>query len=195
MASVGHDELARLWWVSRRTVIRDIEKLRAAGLIAVARPARRGRVAAYRLEQAAFVALAAPLSHAMAPDLAARIANNGDAEAPPDSAAGLGAARTVVALFPNAAPHGAGPDASPDASPLGPGQALWRRIVTQIGEVAAPVALARWLSPLVGEGVRDGALILRAPSPIHAGYVTRTYGEKLGRVAAALGSVKLRIVG
>jgi len=191
MASVGHEELARLWGVSRRTVIRDIEKLRAAGLIAVARPARRGRVAAYRLDQAAFAALAAPLGGALAPDLAARIAVAGQgpeaaADGAPDGAAkaaGQGAAPNVVALFPGAAAC-----ADPD-------HALWRRILAEMAGFAAPVALERWLAPLVCEGLRDGVMALRAPSPFHASYVNRTYGERLGRIAAALGPLKLRIRG
>ncbi|MFN3615195.1 MAG: hypothetical protein ACK4WC_11650, partial [Rubrimonas sp.] len=57
--SVGHDELTRLWGVSRRTVIREIDALREAGVLTVLRPGRKGRVTAYRLNPAAVRAVAA----------------------------------------------------------------------------------------------------------------------------------------
>lgn len=78
MVAIGHEELARLWGVSRRTVIRDLARLTDCGLIEVAAPGRRGRVASYRLRHAAIDAATAPQWALAGQAMAARMAGAGE---------------------------------------------------------------------------------------------------------------------
>lgn len=89
VVAIGHEELARLWGVSRRTVIRDLARLTAIGIIEVAVPGRRGRVASYRLRHAAIDAATEPQWPAAGPAMAARMAAAGprDAEDAPSQPA------------------------------------------------------------------------------------------------------------
>jgi hypothetical protein len=165
-ASIGHEELTRLWGVSRRTVIRDIDKLRTAGLLVQTRPARRGRVGAYRLGHDRIIALAEPLREGMGADLCARTAPN--AEKPVDDG-------RVVVVFPR-------PD---DVS-------LHDRLRNALVGAASEAALARWFDPLRCE-IGDGGLTLCAPSAFHADYVERTFGDRLRRAAATLGETRMSV--
>lgn len=166
--SIGHDELMRLWGVSRRTVVRDVEKLRAAGLLVLVRPARRGRVAAYRLGHDHLVTLAEPLRDAMAPGLAARLS-------PAEEAAP--AVSGVVVAF-----------ARPETDAGGGG--LRAALRGTLADAVPEAALVRWFDPLRLEATGD-AVSLHAPSAFHADYVERTLGDRLRRAALALGIVRV----
>lgn len=155
--SIGHDELARLWGVSLRTVARDLDRLRRLGVLQVTVPARRGRVAAYRLDHAA-------LDHMLRPVLP---------DLPPGQAARLGAEC-----------QGA-PQTDPKASHGEAHSGWWAIRATLDGRLPA-AALTRWIDELRCEATDDGVLRLRAPSSFHADYATRTYGEALRRAAIAV---------
>jgi DNA-binding Lrp family transcriptional regulator len=172
-ASIGHEELARLWGVSRRTVIRDVDKLLRLGLLEVATAPRRGRVASYRLGHAAIDRLTRPVWDAAGPDFAARMA------APEEGRSddGLPAEGRVVPLFPT--PSGSGP---------------WVEVLASLPPSVHGPARARWLEPLAFEAVEDDTLRLRAPSPFHADYAARTYGDALDRAARAVGVARRVII-
>jgi DNA-binding transcriptional ArsR family regulator len=191
--SVGHDELTRLWGVSRRTVIREIDALRAAGVLTVLRPGRKGRVTAYRLNPAAIRAVAAPALGAEPTGVDARLA----AAAPdpaPDTATDMRAdmrqdtrpdAPPQTAAGPQAPRRAAGPCAA------GSDAGLWAAILDALPDSVSAAQRARWLQPLAA--AREGdALRLTAESAFRAAYVARTYGEALARAARDFGVARIR---
>lgn len=165
--SIGHEELMRLWGVSRRTVIRDVEKLRRAGLLLQTRPARRGRVAAYRLGHDHIAALAEPLRDSMGTDLCARLALSigGDAAT----------SNGIVVSFPRTETG-----------------SLRERLRDALAGAASEAALSRWFDPLHCE-IGEGGLTLRAPTAFHADYVERTFGDRLRRAAAGFGDARVTV--
>jgi hypothetical protein len=101
MVAIGHEELARLWGVSRRTVIRDLARLTDIGLIEVAVPGRRGRVASYRLRHAAIDAATAPEWPVAGAAMAARMeaAGQGNDAPLPDASAPRGPDNGALAVL------------------------------------------------------------------------------------------------
>ena len=98
MVAIGHEELARLWGVSRRTVIRDLARLTESGLIEVAVPGRRGRVASYRLRHSAIDVVTEPAWSVAGPAMAARMARAGE-RAPTDLPAAHGEPHALLATL------------------------------------------------------------------------------------------------
>lgn len=166
-ASVGHEELARLWNVSRRTVIRDLEKLRVAGFLAQSRPARRGRVAAYRLGHDRLTAISQNLRSQMHPDLAGRLVADHEPPATPSN--------VVVAFRAAETPQSA---------------SLRTRLRAALSQTMPEPALMRWFDPLRCEN-DAGSVVLTATSCFHADYVERTFGDRLRRAASGLGIAQL----
>ena len=99
MVVIGHEELARLWGVSRRTVIRDLARLTESGLIEVAVPGRRGRVASYRLRHATIDVVTEPAWSVAGSAMAARMAaaGEGTSGAPADLPAAHGETSALLA--------------------------------------------------------------------------------------------------
>lgn len=166
-ASIGHEELARLWNVSRRTVIRDLEKLRVAGFLMQSRPARRGRVAAYRLGHDRLAMISHGLRSQMHPDLAERlVAHQGISSAP---------SNVVVAFRAAETPQSA---------------SMRTRLRAALADTVPEPALMRWFDPLRCED-DVGGIVLTATSCFHADYVERTFGDRLRRAAFGLGAAQL----
>ena len=164
-AAIGHSDLERLWGVSRRTVIREIDRLRRLGLLELVSEGRRGRVSVYRLGQARIADLTRRSWSGAGDKFAQRMAS---LDPPVDMPPGPARCSAVVALFP-------GGDAA--------GQGGWRRIVAALGEDISVAALRRWIQPLICRRLDDTRLDLAAPSRFHADYVVRTYGAALERAA------------
>jgi DNA-binding transcriptional MocR family regulator len=171
-ASVGHDELSRLWGVSRRTVLRDMERLQKLGLLVVARPARRGRVATYRLGHDALDALGAMSADRLPPDLHARVRAHVATDAQGD---------------PQPSRHPIPFDTDTDAD-------LWTRLRAASARTLKPATVERWLDPLAPEPAGGDTLVLRAPSRFHADYAERALGDTLRRLAAHEGLNRVAIV-
>lgn len=160
--AVGQEELQRLWSVSRRTVIRDIAELRRLGILVLIEAGRRGRVATYRLGHTALDDLLVPTATQAGNALSDRLLT-----APRPKEAEI----ADITKFMD------------DRQNLEPAWLAVRETVThEIGEAAA----ARWLSPLLSDGLAQDALRLTAPSQFHADYVARTHGARLDRAAATL---------
>jgi DNA-binding transcriptional ArsR family regulator len=155
--SIGHDELARLWGVSLRTVARDLDRLRRMGLLQVTAPARRGRVAVYRLDHTALDHMLRPVMPTLPPGQAARLRAEYEGSNAPE----------------------------PEVSPNETNSGWWAIRATLDGRLPA-AALTRWIDELRCEDTADGVLRLRAPSSFHADYATRTYGDALRRAAIAV---------
>ncbi|MGF1658497.1 MAG: DnaA N-terminal domain-containing protein [Rubrimonas sp.] len=178
-AAIGHAELERLWGVSRRTVIREIERLRQLGLLEQISEGRRGRVSAYRLGQARIAALSRESWTSVGEKFAERMAA---VETP------LGAATSCTEAANGREPAPAQAAATaPDA---------WRRLVARLAEDMPPPVVQRWIAPLVCRRIEAGRLELEAPSRFHADYVARAYEAALERAAArdGLALTRVRIV-
>ncbi len=170
-AAIGHCELERLWGVSRRTVIREIDRLRRLGLLQLVSEGRRGRVSVYRLDQPRIAALTRRTWGGVGDKFALRMAalDATDSAQPTAAPAPSGA---VIALFPTG-----------DAAEQG----RWPRIVAALADGIPDAALRRWIQPLICRQRDEGRLDLVAPSRFHADYVIRTYGAALERAASRCG--------
>lgn len=71
--AIGQRELARLWGVDERTVIRELKRLRALELLDIKIPAARGRVASYRLDLEGVRKFTADHWREVGPDFEARM--------------------------------------------------------------------------------------------------------------------------
>lgn len=163
-ASIGHEELMRLWGVSRRTVIRDVEKLRSAGLLVQTRAARRGRVGAYRLGHERLAALAEPFRHMMSSDLSERFGS-------PETAQPSAGQGVVVAFH------------RPETPAAGTLHATFR---SALSNHLTEATLTRWFDPMRCE-TTGACMEVTAPSAFHADYVERAFGDRLRHAAASLG--------
>lgn len=187
-AAVGHAELERLWGVSRRTVIREIDRLRRLGLLKQLSEGRRGRVSVYRLDQAHIAALTKDAWSCVGDKFADRMA----AIAPDAVAPGV-AGGSVVALFPQ-------PDAAEPAATAADANTrdahtheLWHRLVAALAQEMPRAALQRWVAPLICRRFDAARLDLEAPSRFHADFVARAHGEALRRAAAQCGLAPARM--
>lgn len=70
---VGQRDLARMWSVNERTVKREVKRLTESGLLICKRPGVRGRVGAYRLNQARIAEMSKPCWPLVGPDFEARM--------------------------------------------------------------------------------------------------------------------------
>lgn len=167
--AIGHDELTRLWKVSKRTVIREIDALRQVGILVVLRAGRKGRVSLYRLDVHALRAASASVLEASAPDVAGRL------EGP----------------LPVTSSHGHASAGAPSVRCL-PDDA-WSRTLAGLSNTVSASARARWLEPC--EAVVDGCVLrVMTDSSFRAAYVARTFGDAIERAAKAQGFDRIEIV-
>ncbi|MFH5776368.1 hypothetical protein ACHFJ0_19175 [Paracoccus sp. NGMCC 1.201697] len=148
--SVGQRDLARMWSVDERTVKREIKKLTDASILLQLRPGRRGRVAAYRLNQVEIHRLSAPLWEKVGPDFSERMTGR---------QAGTSSADEKVVRIDFRARGG-------DDSVTRP----WTRSMERLAELS-PGLHQNWFSHLTYEGYEHGLLTLTASSPFVAQYV------------------------
>ena len=85
--SVSIRELARMWNISERSVIRDMVQMRKLGWITVVVPAAKGRVAHHRIDMATVLKASMPFWDAVGPDFSARMSGV-SAQAQPEGKGG-----------------------------------------------------------------------------------------------------------
>lgn len=162
--SIGHAELAVLWKVSRRTVIREVEALRQSGLLVVLRTGRKGRVTTYRLSIPAISALTA--------------------EGLQNEPTGVGGRLAGVRVETKYGPRVESEDHL-HAAPRSTGDEWWN-VLSRLPSTVSASQRTQWLEPL--RGVRVGArLEVIADTPFRAAYVSRTFGDALRGSARTLG--------
>lgn len=161
--AVGHTELTRLWSVSRRTVIRDVDKLMTLGVLRRVAEGRRGRVSVYRLGHDALDVITAPLWPKAGRPLEERMTR--------PSAEAVPLQRPPVLDAP---------------SP-------WRDARDRLAAALGDATMIRWIDPLRFEAAEGGVLMLGAPSRFMADYVAQQFGLKVEAAAAAAFGARLRL--
>jgi DNA-binding transcriptional MocR family regulator len=154
--SVGQRDLARIWSVDERTVKREIKRLTDARVLIQLRPGVRGRVAAYRLNQAIIFELTAPYWHQVGPDFAVRMSTVSETEEANE--------RVVKIDF------GKRTSSSEATS--------WERVQQRLKELD-PGLHRSWFASLDFDRFADGILSLNAPSAFIAQYVSSHHLERL----------------
>jgi hypothetical protein len=162
--TVGHDELTRLWRVSKRTVIREMEALKSLKLLIVLEPGRKGRVTRYRLDIASLRLLAGSALDCDGSGVSARLSVD-----PTDET-------STEAASPGTDRSGSAP--------------IWSAILDRLPPRVSIAQKSRWLEPLTVE--HDGStVIVRAESAFRLAYVSRTYGDLLIAAARPLGVARI----
>lgn len=167
---VGQRDMARMWSVNERTVKREIKRLTQLGVLVCKRQGVRGRVGAYRLDQAQIANLSKSSWPLVGPDFQARM---DERYAAPQA--------KVVALKDYAQPSGA----KYEPKNAGTWQAAVFRIATE-----EPSLARAWFGKLEFVSFDKGCLRLRAPSPFVQRYIeTHHMGLMLRHVESELGVV------
>ena len=161
--SVGQEEIARLWSVDERTVKREMAKFRSMGWLVQKRAATRGRVTVYGLDLGRMMDDTRPAWPAIGPDFVARMT-------PGETAPQPGA--NVVPLRPATT-------GTPDRMEAG---TLWGEVQRRL-HAMDPAVYRAWFQALTTVEMVGGRLILAAPSPFHASYVS---GQMSHRLLAAV---------
>jgi hypothetical protein len=154
--SMGQADIARLWSVDIRTVKREMKRLTQHEFLFLKRPARRGRVAAYGLNRAAILALSEDDWKDVGPDYVSRMTGH----------ARQGNVVPVDFKMRNE-PDRSEPGSVPTDEPADD----WDRMRRVLG-ARDPAICASWFDPLRFLGLKDGYLVLEAPSRFVASYVT-----------------------
>jgi hypothetical protein len=175
MLSVGHAELAQLWKVSKRTVIREMEALRNLGLLVVLRPGRRGAVTTYRLDISAVRRLTGASLLSEKTGIDSRLAAVGNEVAGEPA---LAEAQTGH--------HSTEPAQSPSIG-------LWQAVIDRLPPSVSCAQKDRWLAPLRAKQC-DDILQVEAESAFRASYVSQTFSESLLAAARPLGIKRVAII-
>jgi len=146
--AVGQREIARMWHVDKRTVKREMAKLRALGWLVVKRQGSRGRVTEYGINLDRILSDTRNCWAAVGPDFEHRL--SGDT-AP---------ASNVVAL----------PITSVAAAPDLSDGSEWS-LTKGLLHAEDPASYTAWIQSLTRQGRAGGRLTLMAPSRFHATYV------------------------
>jgi hypothetical protein len=176
--SVGHAELERLWSVSKRTVIREMDALRGLGLLVVLRPGRKGKVTTYRLDIAAVRKLAAADLSNETTGIDARLSkarNKNDSNNFTDCSVDDDIK-------------------SNDRCDRDSKDGIWETIIDRLPSTVSIAQRTRWLIP---ERVKQVGTTLEVElgSAFRAEYVARTYGDQLQTAARYIGITRVNIVG
>jgi DNA-binding Lrp family transcriptional regulator len=158
--SVGQRDLARMWSVDERTVKREIKRLTDAQVLIQLRPGVRGRVAAYRLNQAVIFEQTAPFWGQVGPDFAVRMSTVSKTEEADE--------RVVKIDFRNRT-------SSSEAI-------AWEQVQQRLEELD-PGLHRSWFAGLNYVEFVDGILSLNAPSAFIAQYISSHHLERLRDVA------------
>lgn len=151
---VGQREMAMLWSVNERTVKREMAKLRARNWLIVDSPARRGKVASYRISLDQIFHETEASWARVGPDFDSRMRRDaGQGTTPSD--------RTVV-QFPTSLTF--------PPSVITAGETEWLRART-ILEAREPLLFRNWFDGLTRVDRQEGMVVLRALSSFHAQYL------------------------
>lgn len=157
--SIGQEEIARLWSVDERTVKREMAKFRSMGWLVQKRAATRGRVTVYGLDLGRMMEDTRPAWPAIGPDFVARMSPETSTPEP---------AGNVVPLRPATA-------AEPDRFEAG---TIWGMAQKHL-QAKDPSVYRAWFQALTTIELVGGRLILAAPSPFHASYVSAQLSHRL----------------
>ncbi|QDA36332.1 hypothetical protein E4191_19735 (plasmid) [Paracoccus liaowanqingii] len=162
--TVGQRDIARMWSVDERTVKREIKRLTAIGFLTQLRPGVRGRVAAYRLNQAEVYRQSRPHWEEVGPDFAVRMDMNRHCL---DDVA-----QKVVKV-----------DFRPASRSQHPRDTAWERTSVRLAETD-PDLHRSWFSALAFESFEKGLLRLRASSSFVAKYIMTHHQKRLQKAAS-----------
>ncbi|MBT9387053.1 hypothetical protein KM176_24655 [Pseudooceanicola sp. CBS1P-1] len=171
--TVGQRDMAKLWQVDERTVKREVKRLLASELLLQLRPGLRGKVAAYRLNQAEILRQSAGSWQDVGPDYAARL--EAQASAPEDD--------TIVRV------DFATRSLAPAPGPMTP----WGQVLERL-QLSDPGLFRNWYAELGFESAQEGTLRLRAPSAFVAQYVDTHHLRPLRTAAETVYGPISRIV-
>lgn len=166
--TVGQRDLARMWSVDERTVKREIKRLTDARILIQLRPGVRGRVAAYRLNQAVIFEHTTPYWDKIGPDFAVRMSTASEREEVSERVVKIDFAKRTKSSESTA----------------------WERVQQRLEELD-PSLHRSWFAGLDFCKFVDGVLSLNAPSAFIAQYVSSHHLERL-RDAARLELPSLR---
>lgn len=157
--TVGQRDIARMWSVDERTVKREMKRLTGNGILIQTRPGVRGRVAAYRLNQAEVYRQSRPHWDEVGPDFAVRMDMNRQGQED--------VTQKVVRV-----------DFRPASPSHPPRDTAWDRICARLSELD-PDLYRSWFSALAFESCEKGSLRLRAPSSFVAKYIMTHHRTRL----------------
>lgn len=174
--SIGHSELERMWNVSKRTVIREMDALRSLGLLVLLRRGRKGKVSTYRLDIAAV--------HNLASDHLVNQTTGVDTR--------LCAIKNVdiVDQVNQCVPQENINDVRSDRS----NYSIWETILDRLPDTVSNAQKARWLTPLRIEQISE-TLEVEVASAFRADYICRAFGDQLQNAARSIGIRRVAIVG
>lgn len=174
--SIGHTELERIWSVSKRTVIREMDALRSLGLLVVLRRGRKGKVTTYRLDISAVRRLAADELVNDATGIDSRLSATHEVTAVDGE--------TCSSIHKHT-------ETVPDKTSDNP---LWETILKRLPDTVSSAQKARWLAPLRIRKISE-TLEVEVGSAFRAEYVSRTFGDQLQSAARSLGIKRVALVG
>lgn len=154
--TMGQREIARLWCVDERTVKRDMARLRASEWIDIKRQGARGRVSVIGINFERIMLDTRPQWQNIGDDFIERVAGP------------VPAADNTVVPFRR-------PDVTADGG-------LWNSIRRRLA-AEDPALFDAWFAGLADGGVKDGCLILIAPTRFHATYAGT---HLMGRLQTAM---------
>lgn len=161
--AIGQTELAKLWAVDSRTVIRELKRLKALRLLETRRSAARGRVAVYRLNMIGVRQFSERSWPKVGPDFEDR-AN----EVLPDTSGSV-----VRVDFANQPASNA---------PIPSGSKPWVSMLEHLS-AKEPQLYQNWYARLQFIGFEDGHLSLTAPSRFVARYIETHLARQLREAA------------
>ena len=171
--SVSVRDLARMWNISERSVIRDMVQMRKLGWITVVVPAAKGRVAHHRIEMATVLKASMPFWNAVGSDFSARMSGVA-AQAQPEGKGGS-----------NVVPLRMDDHALPEDNGTG-WQAAALRLLQQ-----DPNAYRNWFAKLTPLHVDGGVLTLQTTTAYAARYIeNHHYTQILAALVATNSAVR-----
>lgn len=155
--TISQDDLARMWSVDKRTVKRELKRLREHGILLLKRAGVRGRVSAYALDHSRIAQLTEEVWPLVGPDFQGRMAEE------------QGRTDTTVIPFPR--------EVHADTE--------WGQACRVLAD-ADTARYRAWFAPLVRAERSAEQLALIAPSGFHADYVTRHLLGDIARAVNAV---------
>lgn len=175
--TVGRTEMAQLWGVTERQVKRELGALKTMGFLKLKRAGARGRVSAYQLGMSTILESTAAAWTNVGPDFAERMEGHAAGGQGPQGAASDGQ-RSIIPFPGSPRETSQSKKGQSDAA----GAEEWMRIRRAL-ELENRAIFTAWFAPLQQKSFAGGRLMLRAPTPFHADYVSARLLEPLRRAA------------
>jgi len=159
--TVGQRDIARMWAVNERTVKREMKRLTEAGVLICKRGGVRGRVGAYRLNEAQIAELSEPAWESVGPDFAYRMRERYAASEP-----------KIVPLDTYRRPQ------------IVPSDDPWGRMMAHLSE-SQPDVWSAWFAKLQFVSCDNGVLNVNAPNTFQRRYIETHLIDVLATAASA----------